>query len=238
MDLYFVQSLNESSKIISISGEEVHHIVKVKRYKAGDRIFLTNGCGLISEVELIKVTKDYCEVSVLAIQKFEKAKREIIALFPLLRNPERFEFGIEKLTELGISEIIPFYSKRTLKKKLKLERAQKILISAIKQSINPFLPKLHEPLSLEDALNINFRNDLILFGNIEGERLSVVVNKFNLKSFEKIFLLVGPEGDFSEEELVLLKSKNACPVNLSKNRLRSETALICLLAQLKNFLDE
>lgn len=236
MELYYLPQLSEDLNIIKFDGEEFHHLVKVKRTLIGDEVFVTNGNGLIAKTKLIKIFKNGCECEVVSYERFNKPEQNLIALIPLLKKLERFEFGIEKLTELGITEIYPYYSERTIKEKIKIERTKKIIISSIKQSFNPFLPKLSDVSSFDNLLKLDFNDSLILYGDPNGENLFQVDQKFNLRKIKNILITVGPEGDFSKHELELLNSKNGIPVKLGKNKLRSETALIGLLAQLKIFL--
>ncbi len=237
MELYYFPELSEDLNLIKFDVEEFHHLVKVKRTIIGDEVFVTNGNGFIARTKLIRIFKNGCECVVVSYEKFDKPDQNLIALIPLLKKIERFEFGIEKLTELGITEIYPYYSARTIKGNIKVERTKKIIISAIKQSFNPFLPKISDVSSFENLLKHDFNDSLILYGDPNGENLFQVDQKLNLRNIKNILITVGPEGDFSESELELLKSKKGIPVKLGKNKLRSETALITLLAQLKIFIE-
>lgn len=236
MDLFFHPELEETTKHLKFEGEEFHHITRVMRYVTGQEFSVTNGKGLIANAKLLEISKSNCVCEVIEIKSFPKRKENLIALVPILKNLERFEFAIEKLTELGVNEIVPYYSERSVKKNFRFERSQKILISAIKQSFNPYLPKLRE-LTLFDKYfeNVN-QNDLILYGNPEGKTLIQLMNSIDLSISQNIIITVGPEGDFTEQEIEILKSKNGIAVNLGNNRLRSETAIISLLVQLRMFM--
>lgn len=238
MDLFFNPDFDQNSKRIRFEDEEFHHLAKVMRHKRGDEIFVTNGNGLIGRVKIIELNKSECICEIISTQCFENPATNLIALVPIIHNIERFEFALEKLTELGINKIIPFYSERTIKKNIKLERSKRIIISATKQSFNPFLPELFEATSFDKILELNFENSLLLFGNSSGEKLNKISTSIDFKNYKNIIIAVGPEGDFSNREIDLLKTINSYPVNLGKYRLRSETALVTLLAQLKLFLEE
>lgn len=236
MDLFFHPELEETTKYLKFDGEEFHHITRVMRYVTGQEFSVTNGKGLIADAKLLEIYKNNCVCEVIEVKSFPKRKDNIIALVPILKNLERFEFAIEKLTELGINEIVPYYSERSVKKNFRYERAQKIIVSAIKQSYNPYLPELRE-LTLFDRYfeNIN-QDDLILYGNPKGKTLVQLINSLDLSSSLNLIITVGPEGNFTEREFEILKSKNGIAVNLGNNRLRSETAIISLLAQLRMFM--
>jgi len=125
MELFYLPELNENQTIVRLTGDEFHHLSKVLRFKVGDEIFISNGNGLITKAKLIKISRDTCESEILEIQRFERRKTRLIALLPILRQEERFEFALEKLTELGIDEIQPFISARIVKKNFRFERSKK-----------------------------------------------------------------------------------------------------------------
>lgn len=236
MDLFYHKGLEIDKKSLQFVGDEYHHIVKVMRYKVGDKFFITNGKGLIAEATLHHISKNECECEINSLKSYNLPKKKIIALIPVLKHLERFEFALEKLTEIGVSEIVPYFSERTVRKNFRFDRSEKILISAIKQSFNPFLPKLSELISFDKYLDKLEQKSLIVYGTPEEKNLIDVLNEIDLNQIEKFIITVGPEGDYTTKEFELLKSKNAVGVNLGSNRLRSETAIVCLLAQLKLFL--
>lgn len=233
MDLFYNPQLSKTPSSLKFQGEEFHHITRVLRYDIGQELFITNGKGLIAKAKLIKISKSECECEIINIESFIPSEKKILALLPILRNQERFEFALEKLTELGVTEIVPYYSERTVKKNYRKDRAQKILISAIKQSFNPYLPDLSELISFKDFFNSIHPDNLILFGKPDGKLLINLKDSININYYKNFIITVGPEGDFTESELNLLNAKGGIAVNLGGNRLRSETAIICLLSQLK-----
>ncbi|MEJ5306350.1 MAG: RsmE family RNA methyltransferase [Ignavibacteria bacterium] len=238
MELFYFPELTENQNYIRLTGDEFHHLSKVLRIKLGDEIFFTNGNGIIAKARLIKITRYDCESEILEFKRYKRSKLKFVALVPILKQEERFEFALEKLTELGIDEIQPFISQRTIKKNFRFERAQKILITAIKQSFNPFLPKLRNPIEFAEFIDELNSDDLVFFGEREGRQfLSLSKNNFD-SDLKRIILTVGPEGAFTDEELNLLKQKNSIPLRLGEYRLRSETAIICLASLLKSFFND
>ncbi len=236
MELFFYPELNENQKNIKLTGNEFHHLSKVLRVKLGDQIFLSNGNGLIAKANLLKIFRQECEVQINEFIKFNRKKTKLIALIPILKQEERFEFALEKLTELGIDEIQPFYSERTIKKNFRYERSKKIIIAALKQSFNPFLPELKEAVEFGKFISELNLDEIIMYGDKEGQKILNSKEKLVSPVLKKIILTVGPEGAFTDQELNLLRKKNALPILLGENRLRSETAIICLAAQLKLFM--
>lgn len=235
MELFYLPELSEDKINFKITGDEFHHLSKVLRAKIGDEIFVTNGKGLIAEAKLIKISRNDCEVELIKFQKFERRKTQLIALLPILKQEERFEFALEKLTELGIDEIQPFISERTVKKSFRFERSKRILISALKQSLNPFLPELRTSIKFEQFISDLQLNDFVLYGDDEGINILEIQNQLLRSDIKRIILTVGPEGAFTNDELNLLRKTNSVPIKLGEFRLRSETAIISLASQLKIF---
>lgn len=236
MELFFIPEITEETRSVDISGDEFHHLSKVLRIKYGDKIFLTNGKGIIASANISKISKSNCECEIESIKKYPARQIKIIALLPILKHPERFEFALEKLTELGVDEIQPYISVRTNKKNFRFDRASKILISSVKQSFNPFLPELKGTIQFIEFISALNEDDLILYGDTEGLKIFEVNDKFLNSDIKRIIITVGPEGAFTEDEIDLLRQKKAIPIWLGENRLRSETAIISLASQLKMFL--
>lgn len=235
MELFYLPELSEDKINFKLTGDEFHHLSKVLRAKIGDEIFVTNGKGLIAEAKLKVIGRVDCDIEILKFQKFEKRKTPLIALLPVLKHEERFEFAMEKLTELGIDEIQPFTSERTVKKNFRYERSKKILIAALKQSKNPFLPELKSLSKFEDFISELQPDDFVLYGDDRGSNILEIQNHLQKSAVKRFIITVGPEGAFTEDELNLLKKVNSVPIKLGEFRLRSETAIISLASQLKIF---
>lgn len=234
MEAFYLSELKVGLTSIRISGEEFHHLSKVMRLKTMDEILVMNGKGLILRCKIEAVSKSEAECSVLEEKIYQKQQFKTIALVPILKNIERFEFALEKLTEMGIDIIQPYYSQRTINKNLRFDRCKRILIASIKQSLNPFLPDLRRPLSLKEAL-LEFKdNSIVLFGDPTGKSIIEFREKLIDFNQENIVLLVGPEGDLTEEEKGLVKSLNALFIKLGNYRLRTETAIINLFSIVRN----
>jgi len=237
MELFYLPELNENQTIVRLTGDEFHHLNKVLRFKVGEEIYISNGNGLIAKAKLIKISRDTCESEILEIQRLERRKTRLIALLPILRQEERFEFALEKLTELGIDEIQPFISARTVKKNFRFERSKKILITALKQSLNPFLPELKNTIEFNQFISELKSDDLVLYGDNKGLKILELQNQLAEHDVKRIIITVGPEGAFTDDELNTLKKLNSFPIWLGEFRLRSETAIISLASQLKIFSD-
>jgi len=169
---------------------------------------------------IIKQDKNNSEVEIIKKEKKEKNHNYYlhIAISPT-KNASRFEWFLEKATEIGIDEITPILSQRSERKKINIDRCERILISSIKQSLKFHLPKLNDPISYNDFIKQKINGNKFIAHCLETkkEKLSNSINKI-------CTILIGPEGDFTEEEINLAKDHGYKPLSLGSSRLRTETA--------------
>ena len=222
MSLFFDASLSSKQDYHLISEEESRHILRVLRKKIGDQINLTNGQGDLFEAEISGVKSKRCEVKI-NNHKFEDPLpyRLHIAIAPT-KSSDKFEFFLEKATEIGITEITPLLCDNSERKRLNLKRCEKILQSAMKQSQRLYLPKLNEMIAFQKFMDKDFTNRKKLIAHCEDAQKIYVINKF--EGEHNFCSLIGPEGDFSPEEIQIALSKGFEPVSLGEKRLRTETA--------------
>ncbi len=225
MQLFYNTSITESTAEVTFDKEESNHIIKVLRMKEGDSFKITNGKGSFFDAEIVIANPKACVVKILSviIQK-PLAYQLHLAVAPTKLN-DRYEWFLEKATEIGISEITPIICDHSERKVIKMERYEKILQSAMKQSLKAYLPKMNDAISFKDFLNSeNKCEDLKCIAHCEK------TDKKSLKSIllpnKRITILIGPEGDFSSEEIELAKNAGYTPVTLGESRLRTETAAI------------
>lgn len=228
---FYFSPLASVAKEFALDEKASRHIVQALRMKAGEELRLTDGKGLSTLVSIRDANKKKCLVTLVEKLKQETPKRRIQIGLSLLKNTSRFEWFLEKATEIGISEIFPLKCARTEKQQFRMERMQGILESAMIQSQQVWMPVIHEP-----------KNFISWMGNVQADqkfiahcdpgakrRLSEMVNT-NLSSQ---LILIGPEGDFTEEEINLALQSRFIAVELGENRLRSETAAVAAAAVLK-----
>jgi len=222
IELYYTASENVSGTELIIKGEECKHITKVMRHQNGDKLFVTDGRGMIYETAITSSAKT--EVFCIIKKKFEYKKQlsGFVACIPRLRNQNRFEFALEKCIELGITEFIVYTADRSVAKGEKLDRWNKIALSAMKQSLRSFTPEVQYKKSLNELLKTESR---ILYFNQKSKTPLKNKIKSLKENSEKILLLFGPEGGFSKKEIEILEEKGVS-CQLTKNRLRTETAII------------
>ena len=221
------------------------HIVQVLRMKKGERLNLTDGKGNLLTAEIIDDHKKHCRVEIIdsrftspsAAEGLLKARhdsRRITIAISLLKNSNRFEWFLEKATEIGIHEIIPLICKRTEKQKFREDRMQNILISAMLQSQQCWLPVLHRPIEYE----LIFRQEEIIHTSQKFIAHCIEEEKRNLadlvnETLSSQIILIGPEGDFTNEEVQLAMHNHFDAVSLGDTRLRAETAGIVAATILK-----
>ncbi|OXA80309.1 16S rRNA (uracil1498-N3)-methyltransferase [Flavobacterium aquidurense] len=223
MQLFYNPDIDETTETFSFDKEESRHIIKVLRKKDSDILHVTNGLGLLFETEITLASDNKCIVEVLSIKKSPEPKFRLhLAVAPTKMN-DRFEWFLEKATEIGIQEITPVFCDRSERKVINLERFEKIILSAMKQSNETYLPKLNEAISFKEF--IKQKNDgLQLIAHCEETDKKSL--KEVLRPNENVTILIGPEGDFSDKEIALALENNFQPVALGNTRLRTETAAV------------
>lgn len=209
--------------ILKIVGEEVHHIKDVMRYDVDDIIYVTDGKGSIFKVTINSISKSNLQCSINEIYRYNNPFENITFCIPRLRTMDRLEFALEKCVELGITNFIIFDSIRTVIKGAKIDRWQKVLLAAMKQSLRAWLPTINYVRSVSEIALLPGRR--VVF----EQSSSTPFNKFMLKpdfsaKVENIYFVFGPEGGFADEEIAM--TKKCSFVKLTDNRLRTETAVI------------
>ncbi len=223
MQLFYNPAIDEQTNSFTFDKEESKHIIKVLRRRDGDILFVTNGLGHLFECEIILASDNKCTVQVNSFEKNEASKFHLhLAVAPTKMN-DRFEWFLEKATEIGIQEITPIICDRSERKVINKERFDKIVLSALKQCNELYLPKLNDAISFKEFISKQ-QQGLQLIAHCEETNKKTL--KSVLKSNEDITLLIGPEGDFSTKEINLALENNYIPVSLGNTRLRTETAAV------------
>ena len=222
MNIFFNNKLLKSTDEILFSEDEAKHIVKVLRKKIGDEILVTNGKGLKWRGTISSVNIKNLKAIKLDAKLIPKTIENIHIAISIIKSNSRMEWFIEKATELGVNEITPIICFNTERKSLNLDRCQKIMISAVKQSKRFFIPKLNPVISLKEFLTSkNKNNDTYIAHCYKGEKKRLhEIQSIN----NKVTIMIGPEGDFSTDEINFSINNNAIPISLGENRLRTETA--------------
>jgi 16S rRNA (uracil1498-N3)-methyltransferase len=223
MQLFYNPDIDETTESFSFDKEESRHIIKVLRKKDSDILHVTNGFGLLFETKITLASDNKCIVQVLSIKKTDEPKFRLhLAVAPTKMN-DRFEWFLEKATEIGIQEITPIICDRSERKVINLERFEKIILSAMKQSNETYLPKLNEAISFKEFIKQKNEGLQLIAHCEETDKKSL---KDILKPNKSVTILIGPEGDFSEKEIALALENDYQPITLGNTRLRTETAAI------------
>jgi 16S rRNA (uracil1498-N3)-methyltransferase len=225
MELPFFYIEDVAQDEVQLDEDTSRHVVSVLRMKTGERLRLTDGRGNLLEAEITEAHKKKCAVKVIQKQFTPADGRKTVIGISILKNTSRFEWFLEKATELGLSEIIPMVCDRTEKEHFRYERMKGILISALLQSQQVWLPVLHQPVGFGELLRLDDINRIeqrFIAHCLPGQkdRLSLLVDP----SKPAQMVLIGPEGDFTQEEVAFALEYHFIPVSLGNTRLRAETA--------------
>jgi 16S rRNA (uracil1498-N3)-methyltransferase len=224
MQLFYQPDINAESKEVIFNKDESRHISKVLRKKSGDELRITNGRGSICTARLTVVEPKQAIASIQSCKETAPLPYRLhLAVAPTKLN-DRYEWFLEKATEIGVSEITPIICEHSERKIIKPERFERILQSAMKQSLKAWLPTLNPAISFNDFITTHHRESVTCIAHCEdSEKRSL---KQTIKPGEPVVLLIGPEGDFSAAEIKDAVSKGFTEVHLGHSRLRTETAAV------------
>lgn len=222
MDYFFSEEITKNQKFFTLKNDEAHHCINVLRKKIGDFIKIINGKGTVFTVKIVNIFKDACELEIIDYEDKEKLFNIHIAISPT-KNIDRFEWFIEKSTEIGVDIITPIICKRSERRNVKIERLEKLIVAAVKQSGRYYKPRINSLITFDKFL-IQNKNDKSLkliahCYDTPKKRLNDIKIDNN-----EVTILIGPEGDFSEEEIKFAIANDYISITLGENRLRTETA--------------
>lgn len=224
MQLFYNKDISVSDTQFTFDKTESRHIVKVLRKKDGDLLYITNGKHELFTVKIILANDKKCLVEIVNSEsKIKPWNYHLHVAIAPTKNNDRLEWFLEKATEIGIDEITPIICDNSERKVLKTERLEKILQSAMKQSLKFVLPKLNSPIKFSEFIQKDFNANLYIAHCEESKKHTLAKS---IKPTTDILILIGPEGDFSSKEIEKALSKNFLPVTLGESRLRTETAAI------------
>jgi 16S rRNA (uracil1498-N3)-methyltransferase len=207
---------------LTLDEDTSKHVVQVLRKKMGDEILLADGRGTKATAVITDDNRKRCGVQLTARKREEEPQPKVCIAISLVKNTARFEWFLEKATEIGVREIIPLLCERTEKEKFRHDRLNNILISAMLQSQQCWLPVLHEPSEFNAVLDRNEYTHRFIAHCLPEGRQSLARLSKNVENSSIIF--IGPEGDFTKEEIDRALQHDILPVMLGETRLRTETA--------------
>jgi 16S rRNA (uracil1498-N3)-methyltransferase len=229
LPFFYEQQIAPGTTAFTLSEETSKHCVQVLRMKEGEQLNLTDGKGSLFTATILSPGKKHTEVKIEDVKFTAQAVRKVTIAISLLKNNSRFEWLLEKATEIGVSQIIPLICSRTERQKFRYDRMNNILIAAMLQSQQTWLPGLQEPIKFDNILSTDHQQKFIAHCQEQ--------QKQELKSFSiarNVLMLIGPEGDFSPEEISAALQNNFQPVSLGQTRLRTETAGVVAATLLMN----
>lgn len=229
---FYIESFDPAAKQIVLDEANSKHAVQVLRMMPDELLHLTDGKGHLITAVITDNHKRHCTVEVQSVQFKAKPERSVSIALSLLKNASRFEWFLEKATEIGVTAIYPFISERTERTHYRMDRLQGILISALLQSQQVWLPVMTEPVQFENLKIGEFENFLKLIAHCEDSGKKSFSN-FQITKFSNCLMLIGPEGDFTPSEIEFAISNGFQPVSLGENRLRSETAALVAATLMK-----
>jgi 16S rRNA (uracil1498-N3)-methyltransferase len=234
LPIFYIATAASVNDIITLPEEASKHIIQVLRKQIGEQVLLTDGMGNLLTAEIINDHKKKCGVRILQGQFTPAPERRITVAISLLKNASRFEWFLEKATEIGIQTIIPLLCERTEREHFRHDRMQSILVSAMLQSQQSWLPVLHQPVGYEQL----FRQEEVMLHAQKFIAHCMEDTRQELQQAVQVsqssqIILIGPEGDFTPGEVEMALQHQFVPVVLGNNRLRTETAGVVAATLLK-----
>lgn len=230
LPFFYETEIPKTSSHLTLSEETSKHCIQALRMKTGERLQLTNGRGILYTASMVSEDKKKTVVLIEESKNISQSVKKISVCISLLKNANRFEWFLEKATEIGMSEIQPLICNRTEHTRFRYDRMNGILIAAMLQSQQVWLPVLHEPIPFKNIVQRSAYSQKLI-AHCEAEKKQFINN---LPNSPEIQILIGPEGDFTPEEIKLALHNHYLPVTLGQTRLRAETAGVVAVSLLVN----
>jgi 16S rRNA (uracil1498-N3)-methyltransferase len=221
LPFFYVKDLNVGT--LQLDEDTSRHIVQVLRMAKGEQVLLTDGSGKRAKAEILEEHRKKCPVSITSVETEKEKDHKIAIAISLLKNASRFEWFLEKATEIGVSEIIPLLCERTEREKFRQDRMQGILVSAMLQSQQCWMPELQPPSDYEKVIQLKRFNQKFIAHCAPGHKQTLPHYSPLLQHYSSL-ILIGPEGDFTPAEIAAALENQFKPVSLGNTRLRTETA--------------
>jgi len=232
MQLFYTENIN--GDLARLSVEEARHCVQVLRKRVGDHLDFVDGKGVFYKGEIIETGKKSCVIKILERREEVSARPYLKMAIAPTKNIDRLEWFLEKATEIGVDEIVPLLCARSERKRIRLDRLQKIVLSAMKQSLKAKLPRLQDLTSFKDFIKQEHSEVDKFIAYCNDDQLSHLQMTYGAGN--SAVILIGPEGDFKQVEIEMAKEQGFQGISLGKSRLRTETAgvVACTVFNLLN----
>jgi 16S rRNA (uracil1498-N3)-methyltransferase len=220
LKMHVFHSVDIEGQTILLDAEESKHAIRVLRLVAGDAVLVLDGSGNSYRCTLTEAQEKRAVLNIDSILSTDPRPVKINLAIAPTKSSDRLEWMVEKATELGVDGIYPVICNRSEKRRLNTDRIRKIVTAACKQSRNPWFPTIHEPMEMRPYLNL--ANPGFIAHCMDGDQTNI--QNINVQQHQEVNLLIGPEGDFTPDEVELATQKGWMSVSLGANRLRTETA--------------
>lgn len=227
LPLFFIDAIAAAGTNMVLTEDSSRHMIQVLRMEAGDYLRLTDGNGLEAKAIIVDPHKKNTNVKIIGIANHAHSEKQHTIAISLLKNNTRFEWFLEKAAELGLARVVPLICGRTEKQRFRFDRMRSILISAMLQSQQSRLTHLSEPIPFKQFLDEKFTGEPSAFRGLIAHCDEGLKNNLLDAGYQNIFhktVLIGPEGDFTPEEITLALSRGYEAISLGSTRLRTETA--------------
>ena len=224
MQLFFNPDITEKDQLITFPKDESKHIIRVLRKNEGDLLHITNGKGLLFQAEIINDDAKQCVARILSHEVQPAPPYYLHMIVAPTKMNDRYEWFLEKAVEIGVHEITPVLCEHSERKVVKIERYERVLLSAMKQSLHLHFPKLNDAVTFRDLMEKDL-NGTRFIAHCEQVTQKPYLQK-KVHPQQQVNILIGPEGDFSREEIDLALTKGWKQISLGDSRLRTETAAI------------
>ena len=225
MQLFYAPDVDFSTGRYLLSGEESRHCARVLRLRSGDFVHITDGRGTLCRAEIVSVSPHGCELSLgERIENFEKRGYFLQVAVAPTKNMDRLEWFAEKATEIGIDRITPLLTDHCERRTVKTDRLIRVVTGAVKQSLKAWHPQVDELTPFRELIGQPFDGKKLI-AHCEADAGKILLRDC-VRRGENVLVLIGPEGDFSKEEIALAYRNGFGPVSLGNSRLRTETAAV------------
>lgn len=229
LPFFYIRDYKDAQVVQVLDEDSSRHVVQVLRMQNGELLHLTDGLGHLLLAEITDAHKKHCTVAIRRVTATAPATQPICIAISPVKNNSRFEWFLEKVTEIGVTEIIPLLCERTEKERFRHDRMNAICISAMLQSQQTWLPVLYEPQPFNAVTERNDFATRFIAHCADGPKNELS----GLAADRGAIILIGPEGDFTQEEITRALDKGFIPVSLGQNRLRTETAGVVAAVRLQ-----
>ncbi len=231
LPFFFAADFEPSQARLTMDEPSSRHIVQVLRLQAGEKIHITNGKGTLATAEISDGNKKKAQVNIINNIYTEKTTPEVCIAISTLKTANRFEWFLEKATEIGVNKIVPLICHRTIRQKIRHERLMAICISALIQSRQCWFPEITPLCDFEEWVTADFEGQKFMAHCEDDEQKNSITELLQPGTNKQV--LIGPEGDFNTDEIALALNNNFRPVSLGNTRLRTETAGVVAATLLK-----